>query len=78
MPLNGKKEDDFYAPLLIAKESDTESLIIRERDSCNLYAESTLSSDAQFMIMKNKITIEIISIFIMVQMKIQVEIKLIL
>ncbi len=48
MLLNGKKEDDFYTPLLITKESDTESLIInnKEKEICNLYAESTLSSDA--------------------------------
>ncbi len=51
MLLNEKKEDDFGTPLLITKESDSESLFINfnlgERDSCNSYTESTLRSDAK-------------------------------
>lgn len=51
MLLNEKMEDDFGTPLLITKESDTESLFINfnlgERDSCNSYTESTLRSDAK-------------------------------
>ena len=51
MILNEKMEDDFGTPLLITKESDSESLFINfnlgERDSYNSYTESTLRSDAK-------------------------------
>lgn len=51
MLLNEEKKDDFGTPLLITKESDTESLFINfklgERGSCNSYTESTLRSDAK-------------------------------
>ena len=51
MILNEKMEDDLGTPLLITKESDSESLFINfnlgERDSYNSYTESTLRSDAK-------------------------------
>ena len=51
MLLNEKKKDGFDTPLLITKESDTESLFINfklgERDSHNSYTESTLRSDVK-------------------------------
>ena len=51
MLLNEKKKDGFDTPLIITKESDTDSLFINfklgERDSHNSYTESTLRSDVK-------------------------------
>ena len=58
MLLNEKKNDGFDTPLLITKESDTESLFINfklgERDSHNSYTESTLRSDVKIYDNKNE------------------------